>query len=58
MQPGFPRQISVETTRQWMHKLGFEVMLKRKGTFVDGHERVDVVEYHKKFFRQTVSLGS
>ncbi len=28
-----------------MHELGFEVVSKKKGTFVDGHERNDVVEY-------------
>ncbi len=47
--PGFPRKVAVETTRKWMHELGFEVVTKKKGTFVDGHEREDVVEYRKKF---------
>ena len=28
-----------------------------KGTFVDGHECDDVVEYHQKFLRRMVSLG-
>ena len=32
-----------------MHKLEFEVVAKKKGTFVDGHEPDDVVEYRKKF---------
>lgn len=40
-----------------MHELGFEVVLKKKGTYVDGHEREDVVEYCKKFLRKMVGLG-
>ena len=30
---GFPKDF-----RKWKHELGFEVVLKKKGTFVDGHE--------------------
>ena len=29
---------------KWM---GFEVVTKKKGTFIDGHERDDVAEYGK-----------
>ena len=43
LEPGFL------TARQWMHKMGFEVLIAKKGSFVDGHERDDVVEYHKVF---------
>ena len=57
LEPGFPRKTSVETARKWMHELGFEVVTKKKGTFVDGHERDDVVEYRKKFLKRMVSLG-
>jgi hypothetical protein len=32
-------------------------VFKKKGTFVDGHERDNVVEYRKKFLGQMVSLG-
>lgn len=28
-----------------------------KGTFVDGHERPDVVSFRKKFLRRMVGLG-
>ena len=45
LEPGFPRKISAQTARKWMHQLGFEVLESKKGTFVDGHEREDVVEY-------------
>lgn len=57
LEPGFPRRISVETARKWLHQLGFQVMEKKKGTFVDGHEREDVVEYRLKFLRKMVGLG-
>ena len=42
-----------------MHELGFDVdvVSKKKGTFVDGHEREDVVAYRTKFVRRMVSLG-
>ena len=53
LEPGFPRKISPETGRKWMHKLGFNVVSKKKGTFVDSHEREDVVAYRTTM----VSLG-
>ena len=49
LEPGYPRRISVETARKWLIELGFTVMEHKKGTYVDGHERSDVVEYRKKF---------
>jgi len=38
------------TARMWLHELGFEVVVKKKGPFVDGHEWEDVVQYRNKFF--------
>ena len=38
LEPGFPRKVSVETSRKWMVELGFNVVRKKKGTYVDGHE--------------------
>ena len=57
LEPGFLRKISLETGRKWMHELGFEVVTKKKGTFSDGHEREDVVQYRKSFLRKMVGLG-
>ena len=37
--------------------LGLKSYIKKKGTFVDGHERIDVVEYRTKFLRRMVALG-
>ena len=30
LEPGFPRKISVETARHWLHELGFEVLAAKK----------------------------
>ena len=57
LEPGFPRRISVETARKWLHEMGFEVLTARKGVFVDGHERSDVIESRTKFLRKMVKLG-
>ena len=57
LEPGFPRKIGVETARKWMHEMGFMVLMSKKGTFVDGHERDDVVQYRKRFLRRMVALG-
>lgn len=48
LEPGFPRKLSLETARKWLHELGFSVVTS---TFVDGHERENVVEYRTKFLR-------
>ena len=45
LEPGYPRRISFETARKWLLELGFTVMEHKKGTYVDGHERPDVVQY-------------
>ena len=57
LKPGIPRHIGVETGRKWLHELGFEVLDKKKGVYIDGHEREDVVEHRKKFLRQLVAGG-
>ena len=45
LEPGYPRKISQETARKWLHELGFCVLDSKKGTYVDGHERQDVTDY-------------
>ena len=57
LEPGYPRKIGLETACKWMHELGFEVVSKKKDTFVDSHECEDVVEYRKIFLRKMVGLG-
>ena len=56
LEPGFPRQISVETAQKWLPKMGFEVLTARKGLFIDGHERLDVMESRETFSRKMVKL--
>ena len=57
LDPGFPRKISCETARKWLHELGFSVIDVKKGTYVDGHERSDVVEYRAQFLRKMIAMG-
>ncbi len=35
-EPRFPRKIGIETARKWMNKLGFSVMVKKKGPLLMG----------------------
>ena len=57
LEPGFPRHVSTETARKWLHHVGYEYLSPKKGSFVDGHERSDVVDHRKKFLRKMVGLG-
>ena len=41
--------ISENCARQWLKKLGYELTMVKKGIYVDGHKRTDVVEYRKAF---------
>ena len=40
-----------------MHELGFSIIDAKKGTYVDGHEREDVMEYRGQFLRKMIGLG-
>jgi predicted GTPase len=44
--------ISEQCARRWLHKLGYNMAEVKKGVYVDGHERPDVVQYRKKFLDQ------
>ena len=57
LDPGYPRRISVETARKWLHHLDFHVLDQKKGVYIDGHERDDVVDYRKKFLRKMTAIG-
>ena len=57
LEPGFPRRVGLETARLWLHHLGFEVLTARKGIFIDGHERPDVIETRTLFLRKMTKLG-
>ncbi|RPB11555.1 hypothetical protein P167DRAFT_575298 [Morchella conica CCBAS932] len=47
--PGGNR-IRVRTARKWLKRLGLVHGTVRKGVYVDGHERDDVIEYRDKVF--------
>ena len=57
LEPGFPHKIGLETARLWLHHLGFEVLTVRKGIFIDGHERPDVIDARKLFLRKMTKIG-
>lgn len=54
--PGFPRQISHRTALRWLQELGFEYLDLSAGTYVDGHEREDVVAYRKQYLTELSEL--
>ena len=43
------QKISEDTACRWLAKLGYELKEVKKGIYVDGHEREDVVAYQKEF---------
>ena len=47
-----PILITERTAIRWLLSLGFEHCERRKGTYVDGHERDDVVQYREEFLKQ------
>ena len=53
-----PTQISLRCAYRWMHKMGFQYLRYKKGTFVDGHDREDVVQYRGMFLRKMNALES
>ncbi|KIK49988.1 hypothetical protein GYMLUDRAFT_183301, partial [Collybiopsis luxurians FD-317 M1] len=43
------------TTHCWLNTLGWHLTVLRKGVYMDGHERPDVIEYHNKVFLPTMA---
>jgi hypothetical protein len=48
---GLTKPVSKTTAKNWMHNLDYRWRREPKGLYLDGHERLDVVEY-----RQTVYI--
>ena len=44
--------IHVRTARRWLSKLSWRYSQKKKGMYIDGHERKDVVEYRNNFVKR------
>jgi hypothetical protein len=49
--PHFPRSISLRTAVRWLHHLGFKPVSHKKGVYIDGHEREDVVRHRKSLLK-------
>jgi hypothetical protein len=49
-------KISERTANNWMHKIGYIFGTWKKGVYIDGHERKDVVEYRKEFCERMIEL--
>ena len=45
------KSMRARTARRWLHKLGFSWKDVKKGVFLDGHEREDVMEDRHKFLQ-------
>ena len=54
--PELPRSISLRTAMRWLHKLGFRPTSHKKGAYVDGHEREDVVAHRAEFLMKLKEL--
>lgn len=44
------RPLCERTARRWLRKLGWRLTTLRKGVYMDGHEREDVVKYRQEVF--------
>lgn len=49
--------IRARTARRWLRRLGYRWQDVKKGVFIDGHERPDVVEYRKWFLDEMERLS-
>ena len=56
--PNIPSSVSNRTACRWLHKLGFKPSSTRKGVYIDGHERDDVVKYRKLYLKRLEILSS
>ena len=56
--PNAPSKITARTAKHWLDKLGFEQLSSKKGIYIDGHERADVVKYQKLYLKKLDILAS
>ena len=54
--PNLPQSISVRTATRWLHQLGYHPLSHKKGAYVDGHEREDVVKCRDEFLKEMEDL--
>ena len=48
--------ITLETGRQWLHRLGFNICNHQKGIFFDGYEHDNITAYRAKLFEKLAKL--
>ena len=53
LEPGYPRNISLETARRWLHQLGFEFITPWQGIFVDEMVWLSI---NKQFYAECIKL--
>jgi hypothetical protein len=41
---------------KWLNRLGFYATEEKKGVYIDGHERADVIEYRQNEFLPKIAL--
>ena len=49
LSPHFPRMISLRTAIRWLHNLGFKPISHKKGIYIDGYEREDVIKQRDEY---------
>ena len=54
--PFFPRSVSLKTATRWLHHLGFKPRSHKKGVYIDGHERQDVVNHRGRYLKKMEDL--
>ena len=52
----FPREISLRTSIRWLHHLGFKPVSHKKGVYIDGHEREDVIKHREALLKTLEDL--
>ena len=54
--PNFPRSIGLRTATRWLHRLGYRPQSHKKGAYVDGHERDDVIAHRREYLDMVKKL--
>ncbi|KAL1683520.1 hypothetical protein EV122DRAFT_192611, partial [Schizophyllum commune] len=52
---GYRKGISLATAGEWLRRMGYRWRRTRRGQYVDGHERRDVVWYRQKVFLPAIT---
>ena len=54
--PNLPRTISVRTANRWLHRMGLTPQSHKKGSYVDGHERENIIKSREEFLKLITDL--